>query len=521
MHRFSRWLLFLLCITPAFAQQPIDLLRTRLGDMISPDEQAYFGLFFTLGDRFQYATYTEAAGDLRFHLVLSDGHRGDKDSTLMLDASNAALLARYLGEYETLFDGDGLVPRLRQYALLRRDRIARPPKIYRKGTRVRIAQRNGEEVEGTLLWADVQSVGVLSEGRHFDPQHPNRVTVLAPPDIEHIEAPGISDNLAHRTGDVLVGLTQAAIPLYDDGDAQARDALLIGGMAAGLAVLKLFPRNQLDVRGQRGRYSAVLPRLMRMSRYRTLRAPELAARSTPQPMNAHAPDDPVRKPSRRISLALSHANEATPTRSFTVYASREPFEQEQTRRSATTTVRPQVRAAGLQGEVTVQLRQGLHLRIAAARHRSVALPGNTHEVFSRLTLVGGSVQLHRPFPQSRRIDGWFSAGMGVRYVTTRLKGRYLVTAADDVQTAAESAVYTAYELPGRRWQPTLHAGYEVFVRPELAVYAALDAAPPLVLHVGEQRATYRGRKGDYTAVLPDHDAPVALLRYGFGLRFYL
>ena len=351
-----RRLLFVLFALPglAAAQHPAESLHARLGDAIEPEEQAYFGLFYPLGARFRGATYAREGDGLRFHLTLSDTAQAVTDSTVVLDAATAQMLARYVDEYETLFAGDGLVPRRRAYGALLRMQIARPAPGYQSGTQVRVVRRSGNRVEGTLLWADTQRMALQPTRTPFDWRRPGHVVLVAPSEIERIELAGWPEAaVAGVTGAVLL-LSQAVVPFYGGEAAPALDALRTAGAATAVVVLRERPRDRLDVQGRRDAYARALPRLHRLSRYPALRPPELAR--TPPPQGPPFAPDATPRPARPyISLMVTHEHETPVGEGYVVQARYTPAHPAAPGGQALTEVTPRMHRAGVYGEATLHV----------------------------------------------------------------------------------------------------------------------------------------------------------------------
>ena len=516
-----RRLLFVLLVLPglAAAQHPAESLRARLGDAIEPEEQAYFGLFYPLDARFRGATYAPQGDSLRFHLTLADTAGAALDSTVVLDAPTAQMLARYVDEYETLFAGDGLVPRRRAYGALLRMQVARPAPGYRPGAPVRVVRRDGSRVEGTLLWADAQRLALQPPRTPFDWRRPGEVVLIAPSEIGHVELAGWPDAAVTGATALVLMASQAVVPLYSGDAAPALDALRTAATATGVVVLRERPRSRLDVQGRRADYARALPRLVGLSRYAALRPPELAATAPPEGP-PHAPEKVRRPPRPYVSLMITHENEAPVGNGYTVAAQYAPAHPAAPGGQALTEVTPRIHRAGLYGEATFHVLPWLGIGVEGARHRSLRPREGTDEALGTTLFYGASVRARRRVQETPVGSAWLSVGVGLRRVTASLRGVFLVTAAARPE-APPPNVYATYEARGERLQPTAHVGYDVAVGRHASIYAGVNAALPLELRVPAQTSTFEHATGRYQATMPAHKTGVGAVRYRLGIRLHL
>ncbi len=515
---FRLLLLLLFCTGTASGQHPSDRLEARLGPTLEPDEQAYFGLFYTLDARFHTATFAPQGDSLSAVLTLHEGPVL-MDSTVILSVEASNLLARYVEEYETLFSGDGLVPRRRGYATLLRERIARPADVRQPGTRVRVVRRDGSVARGTLLWADTRSLGIHEGYGVFDWHRAGEVQVVSPSEVGRIELSGWPEGAVQAAQVATALAVQATAPLYDGAETPALDLLRVGSGAAAIVLLGERPRNRIVLQGQREAYAAALPRLTALSRFQTLRPPELAARAEPLDPPPFAPDPLPRVRRPYVSVMVTHAFEVPISDAFTVearYAAANPQAESGAKQ---TEVRARARAAGLHGEVSVHVLPWLSLSGEAAHHRSATLDRGNDEAFGAITLYGASVRARRRVQRTRIGDAWLSAGVGARHVAASMRGTYLITAAA-LAAAPAPNIYDTYAADAARWQPVFHVGYDVFFARHASVYVEGDVAAPLTFTVEAREASFSNAAGRYTASMPRHRSRVAGARYRLGLRLH-
>lgn len=167
-------------------------LSNRIGDVIAPDEQAYFGLFYDV-HAFREAT-AHRTGDTTFAFKVRYGREPARDTTLLVGSRQLSALQDYLERYEALLLEEATI----DWAPLKG--LARPAPVIARRRMVHVSTVEDQMVTGWLAFADTSRLFLFTPSP--DPGGEplaNRVRVLPYEFIRHVRIEGQGSSTTPRT----------------------------------------------------------------------------------------------------------------------------------------------------------------------------------------------------------------------------------------------------------------------------------------------------------------------------------
>ncbi len=484
------------------AQAALATLTARLGPEITPDEQAYFGLFYPFRDRFQHAT-ARLDGDALLLDVYMARNGVPADTTYRLDAADAAILAGYVDSYERIFL-EGVGAHAAELSTLIRRRLARPASLPEGALRrVQVTTQDGQLREGGLLYAS-ETYWALWPGRApYTWQQSNRVTWIPAAQIVAVHVPGLSTGLRLGEAALQVGAQiAAAAPGALGLDRGVQGPLLTGlSTAAVLTALRLRPS------GGTSRMAANLPAGM-PPLFERAAPPEFLALLRAQP--AFSPASSGARRSRRsyvdvtlgTSYALGSSGGAYDTRST---ASGSDFSAGP--RTYAEADRMTLRPSSLHLDVQVNPMPFLYVGVEGRRFRDTYTPEYGESITGlRTGGVYGGIQLAGTSPV---LSGHSLAlGGGYEVIDARLQGSFYTTLAlqqGKPQPAQMDEIVYTYEAPARVKRPFVRLAYEYALTDLTSFFAKADLATTAT--VSQPRRTFESSYlgNTFTTERPAHD----------------